>query len=876
MATLKRRAKPSQTNSTKQVWTQDDSDSSSSSESKSGWHFSADVLQGHSTSKNYAALGLKPDHLLRPLWVCNTGRIILEAFSVLTFQAQDFLTAIAEPVSRPEHIHEYRLTEYSLYAAISVGLRPKSIIDVLELLSKSHLPEEVKEFIHKHSCSYGKVKVILRNGRFWLETTDDTVLAKLLNDPIISNSLVMESKDTSIHIDAALHEDEAASDNRSIDTFLEEESMPASTTLEPGLDLFDLFNEDASKPTHIPASGVSQIYNTSAVPLKTNIAGSIAERFEQLLGESSAGEATLQMTKSFEIHMQATESVKRRCVDLLLPVLEEYDFCADSRNPNLEMTLKPFAKLRPYQANGLSKVFGNGRVRSGVVVLPCGSGKTLVGVAAACTVKKNCLVLCTSRYYRFVCKIPSLGGFKQLLILNICLILINQQGHVAKFTSGSKEKFVGPAGVMISTYTMITYSGKRAYDAQKLMEFIQSREWGLLILDEVHVVPAEMFRKVFTIIGTHSKLGLTATLVREDNKIDNLNYLIGPKLYEANWMELARGGHIARVQCAQVWCDMTPEFFREFLREKSRKRQLLYTMNPRKVQACQYLVNFHEAMGDKIIVFSDNVFALKHYATKLHRPFIYGGTSQSERFRVLQQFRFNPALNTIFLSKVGDTSIDLPEASCLIQISSHYGSRRQEAQRLGRILRAKRGTDTGYNAYFYTLVSKDTEEMYYATKRQQFLIDQGYSFRVCVCYSSICELPEYLANAILIPNVFSRLSRILKVWTILQVLHTALWKDQLELLNTVLISTEADYERDVHQDELDDALQTYESEEEAEIEGVQWMMRSSGTMKSLSGADSMAYLEFNRGTPSHITWKKSQRISRVTLLFNYEHRATAV
>ena len=133
------------------------------------------------------------------------------------------------------------------------------------------------------------------------------------------------------------------------------------------------------------------------------------------------------MTKSFEIHMQATESVKRRCVDLLLPVLEEYDFCADSRNPNLEMTLKPFAKLRPYQANGLSKVFGNGRVRSGVVVLPCGSGKTLVGVAAACTVKKNCLVLCTSRYYRFVCKIPSLGGFKQLLILNICLILINQR-----------------------------------------------------------------------------------------------------------------------------------------------------------------------------------------------------------------------------------------------------------------------------------------------------------------------------------------------------------------------------------------------------------------------------------------------------------------
>jgi DNA excision repair protein ERCC-3 len=176
---------------------------------------------------------------------------------------------------------------------------------------------------------------------------------------------------------------------------------------------------------------------------------------------------------------------------------------------------------------------------------------------------------------------------------------------------------------------------------------------------------------------------------------------------------------------------MTPEFFREYLSCKSRKRQLLYVMNPMKLQACQYLIEFHEASGDKTIVFSDNVFALKHYANTFNKPFIYGGTSSSERSRILHQFRYNPALNTIFLSKVGDTSIDLPEASCLIQISSHYGSRRQEAQRLGRILRAKkRSVGNEFNAFFYTLVSKDTQEMYYAGKRQQFLVDQGYSFRV--------------------------------------------------------------------------------------------------------------------------------------------------
>ena len=127
------------------------------------------------------------------------------------------------------------------------------------------------------------------------------------------------------------------------------------------------------------------------------------------------------------------------------------------------------------------------------------------------------------------------------------------------------------------------------------------------------------------------------------------------------------------------------------------------------------------------------ILIIQHYAMKLNKPYIYGGTSQIERIRVLQQFRHNPLLNTIFLSKIGDTSIDIPEATCLIQISSHYGSRRQEAQRLGRILRAKRKSSSENTAYFYTLISKDTEEVMFSSKRQQFLMDQGYSFKVAYC-----------------------------------------------------------------------------------------------------------------------------------------------
>jgi DNA excision repair protein ERCC-3 len=193
-----------------------------------------------------------------------------------------------------------------------------------------------------------------------------------------------------------------------------------------------------------------------------------------------------------------------------------------------------------------------------IIVLPCGAGKTLVGVTAACTIKKSVLVLCNSslsveqwsREFKYWSTI--------------------KDGDLAKFSSEKKQRFEGEAGVLISTYTMVTYGGKRAHDAQLMMDFIQSREWGFLLLDEVHVVPAEMFKKTLTIVSAHMKLGLTATLLREDEKIDTLNWLIGPKLFEANWTELAEDGYIARVLCSAVWCDMSRPFYREYLRENSR------------------------------------------------------------------------------------------------------------------------------------------------------------------------------------------------------------------------------------------------------------------------------------------------------------------
>ncbi|KAG9146653.1 hypothetical protein Leryth_019683 [Lithospermum erythrorhizon] len=312
----------------------------------------------------------------------------------------------------------------------------------------------------------------------------------------------------------------------------------------------------------------------------------------------------------------------------------------------------------------------------------------------------------------------------------------------------------------------------------------------------------------------------SATLVREDERITDLNFLIGPKLYEANWLDLVKGGFIANVQCAEVWCPMTKEFFAEYLKkENSKKKQALYVMNPNKFRACEFLIRFHEEQrGDKIIVFADNLFALTEYAMKLRKPMIYGATSHAERTKILEAFKTSKDLNTVFLSKVGDNSIDIPEANVIIQISSHAGSRRQEAQRLGRILRAKgrhqdrmAGGKEEYNAFFYSLVSTDTQEMYYSTKRQQFLVDQGYSFKVITSLPPADSGPELNYHHL---------------------------DDQLSLLGKVLRAG-------------DDAVGLEQLDEDADGLALQKARRFPGSMSTMSGAKGMVYMEYNTGNRKH-------------------------
>uniref|UniRef100_A0A6I8QBM7 General transcription and DNA repair factor IIH helicase/translocase subunit XPB n=1 Tax=Xenopus tropicalis TaxID=8364 RepID=A0A6I8QBM7_XENTR len=722
----------------------------------------AGTKQDEYGAKDYRLqMPLKMDHSSRPLWVAPDGHIFLEAFSPVYKYAQDFLVAISEPVCRPSHTHEYKLTAYSLYAAVSVGLQTSDIVEYLQKLSKTGVPEGIVQFIKLCTVSYGKVKLVLKHNRYFVESTHPEVIQELLQDSVIRG--------------CRLRDAEGNETDLITETFLSKSAI--------------------SKASETAASGPS----TSQVPEgqdKTNVPADLFEFYEQMDKEEEEEEET--QTVSFEVKQDNIEELQKQCIHLEYPLLAEYDFRNDTMNPDINIDLKPTAVLRPYQEKSLRKMFGNGRARSGVIVLPCGAGKSLVGVTAACTVRKRCLVLGNSAVSVEQWK----AQFKMWSTID--------DSQICRFTSDAKDKPIG-CSIAISTYSMLGHTTKRSWEAERVMEWLKSQEWGLMILDEVHTIPAKMFRRVLTIVQAHCKLGLTATLVREDDKIVDLNFLIGPKLYEANWMELQNNGYIAKVQCAEVWCPMSPEFYREYVAIKTKKRILLYTMNPNKFRACQFLIKFHERRNDKIIVFADNVFALKEYAIRLSKPYIYGPTSQGERMHILQNFKHNPKINTIFISKVGDTSFDLPEANVLIQISSHGGSRRQEAQRLGRVLRAKKGmVAEEYNAFFYSLVSQDTQEMAYSTKRQRFLVDQGYSFKVITKLAGMEEEDLAFSNK----------------------------EDQQQLLQKVLAASDLDAEEEV-------VVGEFGSRSTMQVS------RRVGTMSSMSGADDAVYMEYhtsrNRG-----------------------------
>ncbi|SDX05822.1 DNA excision repair protein ERCC-3 [Amycolatopsis xylanica] len=358
-------------------------------------------------------------------------------------------------------------------------------------------------------------------------------------------------------------------------------------------------------------------------------------------------------------------------------------------------------KLRDYQRMAAEAFWAGG---SGVVVLPCGAGKTLVGAAAMAKAQATTLILVTN----------TVAGrqWKRELIARTSLT----EEEIGEYSGEKKE--IRP--VTIATYQVITRKTKGEY---RHLELFDSRDWGLVVYDEVHLLPAPVFRMTAD-LQSRRRLGLTATLVREDGREGDVFSLIGPKRYDVPWRDIEAQGWIAPAECVEVRVTLTDNERLQYATAEAEERYKLASTADTKTAVIKSIVEKHK--GEPTLVIGAYLDQLEMLGAELDAPVIQGATKNKEREELFDAFR-RGEISTLVVSKVANFSIDLPEASVAIQISGTFGSRQEEAQRLGRLLRPK---GDGRQAHFYSVVSRDTVDTEYAAHRQRFLAEQGYAYLI--------------------------------------------------------------------------------------------------------------------------------------------------
>ncbi|WP_037608320.1 DNA repair helicase XPB [Streptacidiphilus rugosus] len=358
-------------------------------------------------------------------------------------------------------------------------------------------------------------------------------------------------------------------------------------------------------------------------------------------------------------------------------------------------------ELRPYQEQAAEGFWHGG---SGVVVLPCGAGKTLVGAAAMAKAKATTLILVTNTV--------SARQWKHELVKRTTLT----EDEIGEYSGARKE--IRP--VTIATYQVMTTKRKGVYPH---LELFDSRDWGLIVYDEVHLLPAPVFK--FTAdLQARRRIGLTATLVREDGREGDVFSLIGPKRFDAPWKEIEAQGYIAPADCCEVRVTLTDHERLAYATAEPEERYRFCATTATKRRVTQALVEKHR--GTPTLVIGQYIDQLDELGEALGAPVIKGETTNAQREKLFDAFR-EGEISVLVVSKVANFSIDLPEATVAIQVSGTFGSRQEEAQRLGRVLRPKAD---GHMAHFYSVVARDTIDQDFAAHRQRFLAEQGYAYRI--------------------------------------------------------------------------------------------------------------------------------------------------
>lgn len=371
--------------------------------------------------------------------------------------------------------------------------------------------------------------------------------------------------------------------------------------------------------------------------------------------------------------------------------------------------------LHDYQRDAVEAFYQSGRVTggSGIVVLACGSGKTIVGLGVMSNVSAYTLIITTNNV--------SIHQWREEILSKTTI----DQEQIGEFNATTKD--IRP--ITLTTYQMLTFRRNKEQGFENLKLFTE-QNWGLIVYDEVHLLPAPVFRATSS-IQAKRRLGLTATLIREDGKEDDVFALIGPKRYDLPWKMLEEQGFIAEAVCIEYRLPLPKDEEIQYAQAPKRQRFRIAAENSCKIELIKELVAHHS--GDSILIIGQYVSQVQRIAQELKLPVISGKTKQEEREKLYAMFR-QGRQRVLVVSKVANFAVDLPDANVMIQVSGTFGSRQEEAQRLGRILRPKDRAST-----FYSLVSKNTDEQQFAVKRQMFLVEQGYKYHIRYFRSSIDE-----------------------------------------------------------------------------------------------------------------------------------------
>lgn len=407
---------------------------------------------------------------------------------------------------------------------------------------------------------------------------------------------------------------------------------------------------------------------------------------------------------SFLVKKLDRGTLKVKMIKLSFPVVDNIPLLTGDPLP---FSIKENTILRDFQNESLKSFFDGGGY--GNIVLPCGSGKTVVGIGIMERLKTKTLILC-----------PNISAVHQWINELLNRTTLNRE-DIGEYSGEEKE--IRP--VTVSTYQVLTKKRKKINEEEEdyypHLELFTKEKWGLVIYDEVHVLPAPIFR-ITAEIQAIFRLGLTATLIREDGKEDEVFSLVGPKRYDSPWTEIEEKGFIAKANCHEVRVSLPKEMKIEYAVAEKRDKNKIAAMNPEKIKVTEKLLERHK--GEQILIIGQYLEQLRQYKEYFGFPIITGVNNTKTRDDTYEKFR-KGEIKVMIVSKVANFALDLPDASVLIQISGTFGSRQEEAQRLGRILRPKK-----IESNFYSIISEYTSEETFANNRQKFLSEQGYSYKI--------------------------------------------------------------------------------------------------------------------------------------------------